>query len=316
MTRPSVSVVVPVYNSAQTLRPLVSRLTTVLASDDAAYEIILVDDGSHDDSGAVARALLREFESVQSICLLRNYGQHNAILCGLRHARYSVVVTMDDDLQHPPEEIPRLLETLGDRYDVVYGSAEQEQHGPLRDVASRVTKIVMQQVLGVESARKVSGFRAFRRELRVALDDFSGPYVNIDVMLTWATTRIAGVAVRHEPRRVGSSNYTFRWLMRHALNMLTGFSVLPLRVASFLGFVLTLFGVVALAFVLGRYMLFGVVVPGFSFLASIIIVFSGTQLFALGIIGEYLARMHFRLLGRPTYAIRTGEEEPVGTRVS
>src|SRR4029077_19926655 len=118
------------------------------------------------------------------------------------------------------------------------------------------------------------------------------PYVNIDVMLTWATTRIEGIPVHHEPRRVGSSNYTFRWLMRHALNMLTGFSVLPLRVASVLGFMLTLFGVVALAFVLGRYLLLGVVVPGFSFLASIIIVFSGTQLFALGIIGEYLARMH------------------------
>jgi undecaprenyl-phosphate 4-deoxy-4-formamido-L-arabinose transferase len=103
--------------------------------------------------------------------------------------------------------------------------------------------------------------------------------------------------------------------MRHTLNMLTGFSVLPLRVSSLLGFFLTLFGVVALAFVLGRYMLFGVVVPGFSFLASIIIVFSGTQLFALGVMGEYLARMHFRLLGRPTYAIRSEEEDPVGKQV-
>ena len=121
MTRPSVSVVVPVYNSAQTLRPLVARLTTVLASRGAAYEIILVDDGSRDDSGAVARALRLESASVQSIRLLRNYGQHNAILCGLRRAQHSVVITLDDDLQHPPEEIPRLLETLGDRYDVAMG---------------------------------------------------------------------------------------------------------------------------------------------------------------------------------------------------
>ncbi len=311
MTRPSVSIVVPVYNSAETLRPLVSRLTTVLASLGEAYEIILVDDGSRDASATVARALEGEYGTVRPLRLLRNYGQHNAILCGLRHARFSVIVTLDDDLQHPPEEIPRLLETLGDRYDVVYGTAEQEQHGLLRDAASRLTKLVMQQVLGVESARKVSGFRAFRRDLRAALDDFNGPYVNIDVMLTWATTRIAGLPVRHEPRRVGSSNYTIGRLMRHTANMLTGFSVLPLRVSTWLGFVLTLFGVVALAFVLGRYLIFGVVVPGFSFLASIIIVFSGTQLFVLGVMGEYLARMHFRLLGRPTYAIRS-DEDPVG----
>jgi undecaprenyl-phosphate 4-deoxy-4-formamido-L-arabinose transferase len=308
--RPTVSIVVPVYNGGETLRPLTERLTAVLDSWGTPYEIILVDDGSRDDSPGIARLLQSEYPAVRSLRLLRNYGQHNAILCGLRHARHAVVVTLDDDLQHPPEEIPRLLETLGDRYDVVYGTAVQEQHGFFRDLASQFTKLVMQQVLDVESARQVSGFRAFRLVLRGALDDFNGPYVNIDVMLTWATTRIAGVAVRHEPRRVGRSNYTLRWLMRHALNMLTGFSVLPLRISSVLGFVLTLFGVGALAFVLGRYLLFGVVVPGFSFLASIIIVFSGTQLFALGVMGEYLARMHFRLLGRPTYALRTEGEEP------
>jgi undecaprenyl-phosphate 4-deoxy-4-formamido-L-arabinose transferase len=152
--------------------------------------------------------------------------------------------------------------------------------------------------------------------LRTAFDDFHGPYVNIDVMLTWATTKIDGIPVRHERRRVGKSNYTLRWLVRHTLNMLTGFSVLPLRVSSVLGLVLTLLGAVALVFIFGRYLIYGVVVPGFSFLASIIIIFSGTQLFALGVIGEYLARMHFRLLGRPAYALRNEDtEEPVHRRV-
>jgi glycosyltransferase involved in cell wall biosynthesis len=309
VTRPSLSVVVPVYNSAETLRPLVSRLTAVLGSDPAAYEIILVDDGSRDESALVANGLRSDYDCVRLLRLLRNYGQHNAILCGLRLAQHSVVVTLDDDLQHPPEEIPRLIALLGEGYDLVYGMAREEQHGFLRDMASRLTKIVMQQVLGVESAKKVNGFRAFRRELRGAFDDFGGPYVNLDVMLTWATTKVAGVPVRHEARRIGRSNYTLRGLLRHAVNMLTGFTVLPLRIASMLGFVLTLFGVAALLFVLGRYLLFGVVVPGFAFLASIIIVFSGTQLFVLGIMGEYLARMHFRLLGRPTYAIRFEEGE-------
>jgi undecaprenyl-phosphate 4-deoxy-4-formamido-L-arabinose transferase len=192
---------------------------------------------------------------------------------------------------------------------VVYGTPQQEQHGLFRDLSSRLTKIIMRQAMGVKSARAVSGFRVFRMVLRTAFDDFHGPYVNIDVMLTWATTKIGGVAVRHERRRVGKSNYTFRWLVRHTLNMLTGFSVLPLRVSSVLGLVLTLFGGVALVYIVGRYLLHGVVVPGFSFLASIIIIFSGTQLFALGVIGEYLARMHFRLLGRPIYALRAEERD-------
>jgi undecaprenyl-phosphate 4-deoxy-4-formamido-L-arabinose transferase len=161
----------------------------------------------------------------------------------------------------------------------------------------------MQQVLGVDMARKVSGFRAFDARLVHALDDFKGPFVNIDVMLTWGTTKIDGLLVPHDPRAHGTSNYRFRQLVEHAANMLTGFSVLPLRVASLLGLLLTIFGAGALAYVLGRYALQGSPVPGFPFLASIIIVFSGTQLFVLGVMGEYLARMHFRLLGRPAYTI-------------
>lgn len=307
--RPTVSVVVPVYNGAGTLRELVSRLAAVLEHTASTFEVLLIDDGSRDDSAKVAGQLQAEHTFVRLLRLLRNYGQHNATLCGLRHAQYEAVVTLDDDLQHPPEAIPLLLARLGEGCDVVYGTAQEEQHGFMRDVASRVTKLVLQQVLGVESARKVSGFRAFRVALRGAFGDFQGPFVNIDVMLTWATTKIDAVQVRHEARHVGKTNYTFGRLLTHAANMLTGFSVVPLRISSFLGFLLTLFGVGALAFVLGRYLIEGVTVPGFSFLASVIIIFSGTELFALGVIGEYLARMHFRLLGQPTYAIRPDDDE-------
>ncbi len=309
----SVSIVVPVYNSADALPELVRRLGEVLPSIAHTFEVILVDDGSRDSSAEVAMALRNTHPFVCVVRLLRNYGQHNALLCGIRQARHTLIVTLDDDLQHPPEEIPRLTARIGPDCDLVYGTPDEEQHGLWRDLASQLTKLVMQQVLGVGSARKVSGFRAFRRSLQRALDDFRGPFVNIDVMLTWGTTKIQAVVVKHEPRRFSASNYTFRQLLTHAANMLTGFSVLPLRVASLLGFLLTLFGAGALAFVLGRYLLYGDTVPGFPFLASIVIVFSGTQLFALGVIGEYLARMHFRLLGQPTYAVLP-EDEPVGTR--
>jgi glycosyltransferase involved in cell wall biosynthesis len=306
--RRSVSIVVPVYNSAVTLPELVRRLDAVLPAIASSFEVILVDDGSRDASAVVAREIIAERPYVRILRLLRNYGQHNALLCGIRHARNDVIVTMDDDLQHPPEQIVRLVDRIGDDCELAYGSPAQEQHGLWRDLASQLTKLIMQQVLSVDMARKVSGFRAFDRRLVSALDDFKGPFVNLDVMLTWGTTKIDGVTVPHDPRAHGRSHYRFRQLLEHAANMLTGFSVLPLRVASLLGLLLTLFGIGALVYVLGRYVLQGSPVPGFPFVASIVIVFSGTQLFVLGIMGEYLARMHFRLLGRPTYTIREQHE--------
>ncbi len=218
---------------------------------------------------------------------------------------------MDDDLQNPPEEIGKLLALLGDGVDVVYGTPETEQHGFLRNQASRITKIALQSAMSAETARSVSAFRAFRTRLREAFASYAGPFVSIDVLLTWGSTRFAHVRVKHEPRTAGASNYTFRMLVTHALNMTTGFSTLPLQIASFIGFVFTLFGLFVLAIVLGTYVVNGgASVPGFAFLASIIAIFSGAQLFALGIIGEYLARMHFRSMDRPAYVVRdvTGDE--------
>jgi undecaprenyl-phosphate 4-deoxy-4-formamido-L-arabinose transferase len=241
---------------------------------------------------------------VRGVCLMRNYGQHNALLCGVRMARYEYTITMDDDLQHPPEEIPKLIAALGDGCDVVYGTPQSEQHGLWRDLASRVSKLALQSSMGAKTARNVTAFRAFRTQMRDAFATYRAPFVSLDVLLTWASTRFCAVAVRHEPRRIGTSNYTFGKLVVHALNMMTGFSTLPLQVASVLGFGFTLFGFGVLCWVLGRYFVLGTSVPGFPFLGSIIAIFSGAQMFALGIIGEYLARMHFRTMERPTYTIR------------
>jgi undecaprenyl-phosphate 4-deoxy-4-formamido-L-arabinose transferase len=211
---------------------------------------------------------------------------------------------MDDDLQHPPEEIPKLLAALGQGYDVVYGTPEHEQHGVFRDLASWVTKLALQTAMGAEIARQVCAFRAFRAQVANAFRHYDGSFVSIDVLLTWGTNRFGAVPVRHVPRQRGISGYTFRKLFTHTMNMMTGFSALPLQIASLVGFAFTLFGFGILCFVLSRYLVYGSPVPGFPFLASIIAIFSGAQLFALGIIGEYLARMHFRTMSRPSYAVR------------
>ena len=302
--KPSISVVIPVYNSELTLPRLVERLLPVLSGLARDYELVLVNDGSRDQSWSVIQRLAVEHQWIRGINLMRNYGQHNAILCGIRAARFNILVTMDDDLQHPPEELPKLLAKLEEGLDVVYGTPEEEQHGLLRDVASMITKIALQSAMGTETARGVSAWRVFSTQLRDAFAGYHSPFVSIDVLLTWGTTKFGSVRVRYDPRTIGKSNYSFRKLVRHAMNMMTGFSVLPLQLASIIGFVFTLFGIGVLFFVLGRYLITGTNVAGFPFLASIIAIFSGAQLFALGIIGEYLARMHFRTMDKPTDTVR------------
>ena len=297
------SVVVPVYNSEGTLVELVARIDAVLRPL-GRFEIVLVNDGSRDGSAHVVAELVGARPEVVGIELMRNYGQHNALLAGIRAARYDVIVTIDDDLQNPPEEIPRLLATLGEGHDVVYGTPTVGQQGLLRNLASQVTKLTLRHAMGAAMARNISAFRAFRRELRDAFEEYRNPFVSIDVLLTWATTRFAALPVRHDARRVGTSNYTVGRLVIHALNMMTGFTTWPLQVASLLGFAFTAVGIVLFSYVLIRYLIEGGSVPGFPFLASAIAIFSGAQLFTLGIIGEYIARIHFRTMDRPAYAIR------------
>lgn len=299
----SCTVVIPVYKSSQILEDLVAELSRVLPEISRMYEVILVDDGSPDQSWQVIEALARRFNWVRGIHMMRNYGQHNALLCGIRAAKHPILVTMDDDLQHPPGEIPKLLERLAQGFDVVYGAPRVENHGLWRDLASQVTKLALRRTMGVDSARKVSAFRAIRTHVREAFANYQGPYVNLDVLLTWGTNRFSALTVEHHPRRQGESSYTLRKLLAHALNMITGFSILPLQLASLMGFVFAVFGLLVLVYVVGRYLIQGGSVPGFPFLASTIAIFSGVQLFALGIIGEYLARMHFRLMDRPAYVI-------------
>ncbi|MBV6416804.1 MAG: Undecaprenyl-phosphate 4-deoxy-4-formamido-L-arabinose transferase [Steroidobacteraceae bacterium] len=296
--------VVPVYRAEQTLPELHRQLVPALEALVDDFEVIYVEDCGGDHSWALIADFAAADPRVRGIRLNRNFGQHNALLCGIRAAQYDLVVTMDDDLQHPVEEIPKLLAALTEEVDVVYGFPERERHGVLRRLASQLTKLALASAMGAETARHVSAFRLFRTQLREGFRNYRSPSVSIDVLLTWATTRFAIVRVAHRPRTAGASGYTLGALMRHAVNLMTGFSTLPLQVASFIGFAFVLVGFVTMGYVLVNYLLHGSAVPGFAFLASIVTIFSGAQLFALGIFGEYLARMHFRSMDRPAYVVR------------
>lgn len=300
----SVSVIVPVYNSQSTLEELTIRIQAILESRVKCFEIIFVNDGSRDDSWSVVQKLVNHYQNVCGLNLMRNYGQHNALLAGIQQAQYEAIITIDDDLQHPPEEIPKLLTTLVEGYDVVYGRPAQRKHDVWRNFSSKILKMVLTIVLGSEMGYHSSAFRAFRSDLRRGFEKFSDAQLAIDVLLSWSAARITHIPVEHHARKVGKSGYTLKKLMLLAFSMLTGYSTLPLRIASALGFTTSLFGLAMFFYVVIRRLLQTHYVPGFAFLAAEIALFAGLQLFAIGVIGEYIARLHFRTMGKPPYVIR------------
>ncbi|NLW72197.1 MAG: glycosyltransferase [Chloroflexi bacterium] len=297
------SVIVPVYNSQESLPLLVEEVSQILINHHEQFEIILVNDGSRDNSWKIIEDLSSIHPEVRGVNLIRNFGQHNALLCEIRLATYSIIVTMDDDLQHPPSEIYKLVDEIRSGKDLVYASPKKETHSWWRNFSSNLSKWALKVSTHITYAEKISAFRAFQTNLRDNFENFLNPYVSIDVLLSWGATKIGFIEVDHHVRKSGVSQYTFRKLLKHAINMLLGFSVLPLRIASILGFIFTLFGFIVLSYVLIRYFIQGGGVPGFSFLASTIAIFSGIILFVLGIIGEYLARLYINMMSKPQYMI-------------
>ncbi len=294
------SVVIPVYNSAATLDLLATRLDGAL---DTADEVVLVDDGSADSSWRELSRIVATRPRWKALRLGRNSGQHSALLAGIRVATGDVLVTMDDDLQHPPEEIGVLVGALTEDADLVYGIAKVEEHGRARSFSSRLVKRLMRRSLGVAEADHISAFRCFRTQLRDAFDTVNDPFVSVDVLLSWGTSRVVAAPVDMTQREVGRSNYGLRKLARHTFNMITGYSAAPLHVVAYLGLLLSVLGFVALAYVLVRFLVGQSDVAGFTFLASLLSLIAGSQMLAIAVLGEYLARVHFRAMRKPAYFI-------------
>lgn len=304
----SVSVVIPCYRSTDALPQLVARLHDVLAPLVDRLEIVLVDDGSPDGTWALVRGLAAQYDDVHALRLSRNYGQHNALLAGIATARHDITVTMDDDLQHLPEEVPALLQRLTDDVELVYGVAVEEEHGAVRSLASRSVKLAMSRGMRIEGAREFSAFRAFHTYLRDAFTGIDGPHVSIDVALSWATNRATSVPVRMQQRTSGESGYTTRMLVRHALNLVLGYSTAPLRLVIYLGLACAGLGLVLLAVILVGYFTGLTTVAGFTTLASMVAIFSGAQMLAIGVLGEYVGRIHGSNTGRPSFVVRERTE--------
>jgi glycosyltransferase involved in cell wall biosynthesis len=316
--RADISVVVAVYRGERSITELVERTLAVFGREDIDGEIILVNDGSPDASWDVISRLTEEYGNVVGIDLMRNYGQHGALLCGIRAATKSLIVTMDDDLENPPEYIPLLLDKLAEGYDLVYATPQSLRHSPWRNVISRAMRPFYAKVTGIPALAGMTAYKLFRTQLRDAFADTRSPDVYIDFMFPWGTTKIANIYVAHDRRKFGQSNYSFAKLAALAIGLVVGHTIVPLRLASFVGFVFTLFGIGVFVFAVTRSMI-GHTLPGFTFMASLVALMSGAQLFAIGIIGEYIARMYKRTIDCPAYVVRSrlggdGEERPAGRK--
>jgi hypothetical protein len=300
----SVSVVVPVYNSSATLQELVARVSAALDATTAWYEIVLVNDGSRDDSWSTIDKLTVDNRKLRGIELMRNFGQHNAVLAGVRAATGDVIVTLDDDLQHPPEAIPALLDALTPEVDLVYGTPMHQQHSRWRNIASVGSKSMMTLLCGWGDAGRVTDFRAFRTTLREGFADYNAPEVTFDALLASTTQSIVKVPVEHAPRKVGQSNYRVATLMSYGATMATGYSVRPLRLIALFGAVLLAVGMASTSSVLlvdaatGHRLLAPGLVVALGFM------FAGLELSAIGVVGEYVGRGHLQMLAKPTYLVR------------
>ena len=313
----SLSIVIPCFRSAATLPTLIEGIAAAVPAAHRPYEVILVVDDDEDGTWDATTRLTRLDPAVRAIRLSRNYGQHNAIVAGIRAARHDVIVTMDDDLQHPPEEIPVLLRALTPEVDLVYGVPRAEEHRALRSVASRFVKWALARTLRIRDARSVSAFRAFRAHLAPAFDRIAGPHACVDVALCWATSRITATTVRMRHRVDGRSGYTLRALIRHTANMVFGFSTSPLRLVTAVGVAVGMIGLLLFAKVTYSYFSGATTVAGFTTIASMVALFASAQLVALGVLGEYIGRIHTGGMGRPTYLVRERAEaaEPLDTRL-
>ena len=300
---PKLSIVIPVFNEAHTLVDLHQRLVRALKDVGDSYEIILIDDGSTDGSPGILRALHEQDRAVRVVRFNRNYGQHVAVFAGMERARGDVVVTLDADLQNPPEEIPRLLDRLAGGADVVGGSRVDRRDPFFRRAGSWLVNRVTSAIVGVRMRDYGCMLRAYRRSVVdqiVACQEISR---FIPALANTFAGSVAEVPVGHAPRRAGASKYGFFGLLRLNFDLMTGFSLLPIQAVSLAGVLVAVLGLAFAVFLGLRRLLVGPEVEGVFTLFAILFFFIGLQILALGLIGEYVGRIYQEVRRRPRYVI-------------
>ena len=298
------SIVIPVFGSARILPTLHQRLTDMMRSLAAPYEIIFVEDCGPDEAWQVLERLAAEDPAVFAVQLMRNSGQSSASLCGMANSRGEIIITMDDDLQHPPEEIPALLAALGPGVDVVMGAPRRKKHHWFRRLGSKLLHRANCYLLGKDPSLRFTSFRLLRRPVVDGLLTLRTLSPALGPMINSVTHRIVNVTVEHAPRLEGHSTYTWRRLFTQTMGNLVGYSMLPLRLLAVIGLAGIVLSLVFAAVLLIRYWLGGINVPGWTTIALLLVLISGFNFFAFAILGEYVLRILQRVNATPQYLVR------------
>jgi len=305
--RVGLSIVVPVYRGAATVGRLVEALAALRPA--GGMEVVLVNDGSPDESGQVCRALVRQAPlPIVYVEHARNFGEHNAVMTGLREAAGDYVITMDDDLQNPPSEVLKLYDhARSGGWDVVYTRYAEKKHEAWRNLGSRFANAVADQLLDKPKGLYLSSFRCMSALTVREITRYRGPYPYIDGLIMQVTQRIDSIEVAHLPRQEGRSNYTLKRLVRLWLNLATSFSLAPLRLASFAGAAMAVLGAVGAAATIAEALITRETPSGWASTMTVILLLSGVQSMILGILGEYVGRIFLSANGKPQGAVRLVE---------
>ncbi|MBS6734257.1 MAG: glycosyltransferase family 2 protein [Clostridiales bacterium] len=306
------SVVVPVYNSEHMLEELYRRICQVFENTiHENFELILVDDGSKDDSFSVMSRLRSHDRRVKIIQMARNFGQHPALLCGFAHAKGDFIITMDDDLQHPPEEIPKLIREMNrrDDVDVIIASYEGRKHGPIRRLGTKFSVWATSRMLGKDPNLEITSFRLIRRFIVDAILKTNTYLPQIGNLLVLTSNRIINVPVRHDARAYGKSGYSLRRLIRDLIFDITTHTAFPLIVVRNIGILSFLFSFCLGIFYLVRYFMYGAAVEGWTSLMLVCLAFFGLTLLSIGIIGMYLMNILNEAKKMPHYVVRREETD-------
>lgn len=300
---PHLSIVVPLYNSAATLPALHEAIAALQV--EGGHELIIVNDGSRDETEAVALKLTRESQlPVTFVSLSRNFGEHNAVLAGLRAVSGRYVVTMDDDLQNPPSEALKLLAVAeAEKRDVVFGIYDRKEHAWWRNAGSRLTNLIADFVVDKPRGLYLCSFRCLSRFVADEVAKSRTPFPYIDSLIFQVTQNVGTARVRHVERAQGTSGYNFRKLVRLWISMLVNVSILPLRLMTFAGMITSALGFLAVIEVVIEHLLQGTP-TGWSSLMAAMLLLSGTQLLLLGILGEYVGRIYLGVSEKPQSVVR------------
>ncbi len=301
---PALSFVIPLYNSAETIGPLVKTIEALTI--EGGHEIVLVNDGSRDATAEVCQELLRTARvPITFVNHARNYGEHNAVLSGWRHARGAHIVNLDDDGQNPPAEAARLWQhARATGLDVVFGHYAAKQHAWWRNLGSWFTNRMTDWALDKPAGFYLSSFRCVTAFVAREVAQHAGPYPYIDGLILQVTQRIGSLPVTHAERQAGRSGYTLRRLVRLWLSAWVNFSILPLRLATLIGLAMAVIGLLGLGLVIWLYFTEQGPAFGWGSLMAALLIFSGTQLVMLGLIGEYVGRMFLTVNQRPQSVVR------------